>query len=77
MRKKGADDACKQDDSSAGALAAGSMAKFFTEQNWEIVSFFPNAPCLPKMRGLMAQKIKPGKPQDPHKENAVNTHKKP
>lgn len=29
-----------------GNNAAGSIGTFFKQLNWEVVSFFPNSPCV-------------------------------
>ena len=40
----------KKKDISAGTEevnnAAGSIGAFFKQLNWEVVSFFPNSPCV-------------------------------
>ena len=37
---------CNQED--AATLAAGSVAEYFKEKNWKIISFFPNSQCAQK-----------------------------
>ena len=56
MKEKECADACQCDDQSAAALAAGSMAKFFKDQNWKIISFFPNTPCAKKPKRPVRRK---------------------
>lgn len=37
--------ACQCDEKAAGGMAASSVAKYFKENRWKIISFFPNAKC--------------------------------
>lgn len=39
---------CPCDNKAAGAMAAASLAKYFKEKRWKIISFFPNAKCAGK-----------------------------
>lgn len=36
------------DAKESSTLAASSVAQFFKENNWKIISFFPNAECIKK-----------------------------
>lgn len=65
MKEKDTADACQGDDQAAGSMAAASMAKFFKEQNWKIISFFPNTPCSKKVKALLGQKKAPETDQTP------------
>ena len=58
MKEKETANTCQSDEQAAGALAAASVAKFFKEQDWKIISFFPNTPCLCKAKELLAKKEK-------------------
>lgn len=55
----------------ASTLAASSLAQFFKEKKWKIVSFFPNCPCgqgqCPNRKAPSCKKCQ----QDP----LENTHK--
>lgn len=53
MKEKDTADTCQCDDKAAGAMAAASMAKFFKDQNWKIISFFPNTPCSKNVKALL------------------------
>lgn len=35
----------KEKSKNASTLAAASLAQFFKEKNWKIITFFPNSPC--------------------------------
>lgn len=58
------------DGKEASTLAAGSIAQYFTENNWKIISFFPNSPCAQNqcLKGeILSEKNK--------KKPLKNTHK--
>lgn len=50
-----APDCC--DDKTAGTLAASSVARFFKDHHWKIISFFPNADCPNRVEKV----LRPGK----------------
>lgn len=45
-------DADRPDNVTGRSVAAGSVGAFFKKIEWDIVSFFPNSPCVkqPKKR---------------------------
>ncbi len=65
MKEKDTADTCQCDDTAAGAMAAASMAKFFKDQNWKIISFFPNTPCSKKVKALLQHNKAPKTNQKP------------
>ena len=38
----------KEKEKNASTLAAASVAQYFKEKNWKIITFFPNSPCAKK-----------------------------
>ena len=56
MRQKQQADACQCDDKAAGAMAAASVAKYFKENGWKIISFFPNATCGNRVQKILHTK---------------------
>lgn len=45
MRDKEAKAAPKCDDKAAATMAASSVAGYFKDNDWKIISFFPNSSC--------------------------------
>ncbi len=43
-------DADRQNTVTGRSVAAGSVGAFFKKIDWEIVSFFPNSPCVKKRK---------------------------
>ena len=59
--------ACQCDDKAAGNMAASSVAKYFKENSWKIISFFPNAKCAGRVSKTLRAAAKKKKPADSSK----------
>ncbi len=64
MREKEDFAVCPCDDKAAGALAASSVAKYFKENRWKIISFFPNAKCAGQGHKVLKSGRKKKKPSE-------------
>lgn len=53
MSEKEREDVCSEDDKTASSMAASSVAKFFKEKGWKIISFFPNASCASRVKEIL------------------------
>lgn len=67
MRDKEDFAACQCDDKAAGAMAASSLAKYFKDNQWKIISFFPNAKCAGQGHKILRARHKKKKPADSSK----------
>ena len=56
--------ACQCDDKAAGNMAASSVAKYFKENRWKIISFFPNAKCAGQGHKVLKSERKKKKPSE-------------
>lgn len=64
MRDKDNQQASVCDAQAAGTLAASSVARYFKDKQWKIISFFPNSVCAkPVPRQLPAGKTEDKKPE--------------
>ena len=46
----------RQDSLTERSVAAGSVGAFFKKIEWDIVSFFPNSPCVKKQKKRISHK---------------------
>lgn len=46
----------RQDSLTERSVAAGSIGAFFKKIEWDIVSFFPNSPCVKKQKKRISHK---------------------
>ncbi len=49
-------EADRQDSLTGRSVAAGSVGAFFKKIEWDIVSFFPNSPCVKKQKKRVSHK---------------------
>lgn len=46
----------RQEGATERSIAAGSLGAFFRKIDWEVVSFFPNSPCVKKHKKRIQHK---------------------
>ncbi len=77
MKEKNPVSSCSDDDKTAGALAASSIAEYFKRGGWKIISFFPNVSCVNRMQKPVRGKHGKKKGEASQNKPVHKAHKKP